>query len=330
MREGVSEFEPMEDSPSAVALASGRIQQNLAQVIYGKSETIEHLVVALLSNGHVLLEDVPGTGKTMLARAMARSLDCGFKRIQFAPDLLPSDVTGTNVFNMKTTEFEFRAGPVMTNIVLADEINRATPRTQASLLEVMEERQVTVDGVTRPAPLPFMVLATENPIELEGTFPLPEAQIDRFLMRLSVGYPDHDAEDQMLVSQQAVHPIESLVAVATGDEVLELQRSVRDIRVHEDIREYILRIVRDTRSRPDLQLGASPRGSLALYRSAQALAAVRGRDYVIPDDIKELAADVLAHRLMLSPQGRLARVEPRTVVRQILIEVEAPVEHLAS
>jgi MoxR-like ATPase len=266
---------------------------------------------------------VPGTGKTMLARTLARSIDCEFRRIQFAPDLLPSDVTGANVFNMKTNEFDFRAGPVMTSVLLADEINRATPRTQASLLEAMEERQVTIDGVTRPLPRPFIVLATQNPIELEGTFPLPEAQIDRFFMRLSLGYPDLASETQMLNSQRTAHPIDSISPVLAGQDVVELQQEVRRVEVHDDIRAYILGVVRKTRSWPDLALGASPRGS-------QALAAIRGRDYVIPDDVKTLAGDVLDHRLMLSSQGRLNRLETRTVVNQILVEVDAPVEPLAS
>ncbi len=307
-----------------------RLQDNLERVIYGKGSIIELLLVGLLSNGHILLEDVPGTGKTTLARALARSLDCSFKRIQFAPDLLPSDVTGTNVFSMKTSEFEFRPGPVMTNVLLADEINRATPRTQASLLEAMEERQVSVDGVTRPLPTPFIVLATENPIELEGTFQLPEAQIDRFLMRLEVGYPDEKAEDQMLLSQEQHHPISSIEPVLTGEDLVRLQERVRQTRVHEDIRRYMLSIVRATRSQPDLSLGASPRGSLALYRASQALAAIRGRDFVIPDDPKYLAPYVLSHRLLASSQGRLKRVDTTVLVHQILTEVEAPVEPLAS
>ncbi len=299
-------------------------------MILGKSEIIRHLLVALFCGGHVLFEDVPGTGKTTLARALARSIDCDFKRVQFAPDLLPSDVTGTNFFNMKSSEFEFRPGPVLTNVLLADEINRATPRTQASLLEAMEERQVTVDGVSRPLPRPFMVLATENPIELEGTFPLPEAQVDRFFMQLSLGYPDLASESEMLLSQERVHPLDSLQPVITGTEVADLEQSVRAVTVHDDIRDYILQLVRSTRERTELSLGASPRGSLALYRATQALAAMSGRDYVLPDDVKAMAVEVLAHRLMPSAEGRLKRIEPAAVLHQILSDVEAPVEPLAS
>jgi MoxR-like ATPase len=315
---------------SDVAAASKKLHDNLELVIYGKSETVTKLIVSLFCGGHVLFEDIPGTGKTTLARALAKSIDCDFKRIQFAPDLLPSDVTGSSIFNMKSSEFEYRPGPVTTNILLADEINRATPRTQAALLESMEERQVTVDGVTHPLPRPFMVLATQNPIELEGTFPLPEAQIDRFFMRLSLGYPDIAAEEQMILSQRAVHPIESVTRVLTGNEILELQHVVRGVAVHDDVRAYILDIVRQTREWEDLALGASPRASLALYRASQAFAAVDGRDFVIPDDVKAMAEPVIRHRLVLSSQGRLNRLDTGTVVRGIVEASAAPVEPLAS
>lgn len=308
---------------------SSRISNNIEQVIVGKRPVLELLTVALLCEGHVLLEDVPGTGKTMLARAMAISLGGVFKRLQCTPDLLPNDVTGVSVFNLQTSEFEFRPGPIFVNILLADEINRATPRTQSALLEAMQEQQVTIDGVTHPLPRPFMLLATQNPIEYEGTFPLPEAQLDRFLFRLPVGYPDPAAEKMILSNLQREHPINSLGEVDFSDDALpgqetsglaalaDYQRLVWEVYVDETIREYIIRLVNATRSHPDLALGGSPRASLALFKTAQALAAVRGRDHVLPDDIKELAPFVLPHRLIIRPEAEL---RGRTVSR-ILLEI---------
>lgn len=309
---------------------SSRISNNIEQVIVGKRPVLELLTVALLCEGHVLLEDVPGTGKTMLARAMAISLGGVFKRLQCTPDLLPNDVTGVSVFNLQTSEFEFRPGPIFVNILLADEINRATPRTQSALLEAMQEQQVTMDGVTHPLPRPFMLLATQNPIEYEGTFPLPEAQLDRFLFRLPVGYPDPAAEKMILSNLQREHPINSLGEVDFSDDALpgqetsglaalaDYQRLVWEVYVDETIREYIIRLVNATRSHPDLALGGSPRASLALFKTAQALAAVRGRDHVLPDDIKELAPFVLPHRLIIRPEAELRGRTVSRILQEIL------------
>jgi MoxR-like ATPase len=302
-----------------------KIIDNVETVIVGKHGVVEQATLALLCQGHVLIEDVPGVGKTALAKALARSVGCSFRRIQFTPDLLPSDVTGVSIYNQKTGEFEFRAGPVMAQIVLADEINRATPKTQSALLESMEEHQITVDGVTHPLPIPFLVMATQNPIEYEGTFPLPEAQLDRFLLRLSLGYPD--ASDEMLIlgRQQISHPLEMLQQVVQVDELLEAQMAVRrDVYVDRLIRQYIVAIVGATRQHPDVYLGASPRGSLGLFRTAQALAALRGRDYVIPDDIKWLAEPVLAHRLIVNPAARIKNVSAREVIAEVLETVPIP------
>jgi MoxR-like ATPase len=313
-------------SAPAVRDAAERVRGNIARVIVGKQPIIELLLVALLCEGHVLLEDVPGTGKTTLARALARSIDCEFRRIQFTPDLLPTDVTGLSFFNQKLAEFQFRPGAIFANVLLADEINRATPRTQSALLEAMQERQVTIDGETRQLPRPFMVLATQNPVELEGTFPLPEAQLDRFMLRLELGYPAVEDEIEILARYDHVDPLDDLRAVLGGADVLALQRAARAIHVADVVRRYIVEIVRATRANEDIQLGASPRASLALHRGGQALAALRGREFVGPDDIKELAAPVLSHRLILTPEARLRGRAPATVVANVLARVSAPVE----
>jgi MoxR-like ATPase len=301
------------------------VQQNVGQVIIGKAETAELLLVALITGGHVLLEDVPGIGKTTLAKALARSLDCSFARIQFTPDLLPSDVTGINYYNQKTQEFEFRPGPVLNQILLADEINRATPRTQSSLLEAMQEQQITVDGETYPLPSPFLVIATQNPIELEGTFPLPEAQLDRFLMQLKLGYPSEAEEEQMLLQYQREAPLVKLKDVVSIDDLLALQRQVWEIHIHQDVRRYILTVVRSTREHPAVALGVSPRGTLALFKASQALAALRGRDYVIPSDVQYLCPHVLIHRIHISPQIRLRGRTPEQVMAEITEAVPVPV-----
>lgn len=308
----------------SVQEVASRIVDNVEKVIIGKREQVEQTVIALLCQGHVLIEDVPGVGKTMLAKSIARSLGCTFQRIQFTPDMLPSDVTGVSVFNQKTREFEFRPGPIMAQIVLTDEINRATPKTQSALLEAMEERQVTVDGVTHPLQKPFLVLATQNPIEYEGTFPLPEAQLDRFMLRISLGYPEPADEIRMLDSQRRVHPVEMVGQVVSADELLQSQEAVKEVHIDNEIKEYIVELVNTSRKHPDIYLGASPRGSLALYKTAQAKAAVEGRDYVIPDDIKALAIPALAHRLIVSPAARIKNVDSRTVVQEILDSVPVP------
>jgi len=310
--------------PINVQSVAERLIANVEKVIVGKSAEVQLTVVGLLCQGHLLIEDVPGVGKTMLAKALARSLGTTFNRIQFTPDMLPSDVTGVSIFNQRTQEFEFRPGPLLAQIVLTDEINRATPKTQAALLEAMEERQITVDGVTRPLPAPFMVLATQNPIEYEGTFPLPEAQLDRFLLRLSLGYPSAAEEIQVLDRQQFAHPIEQLERVVTVEELLMAQAAVRRIYVDPSIKSYLVEIVTQTRQHPDVYLGASPRGSLALFRAAQARAAVTGRDYAIPDDVKTLAEAALAHRIIVGPAARIKDVTARSVIREILATLPVP------
>jgi len=297
-----------------------RVVANVEQVIVGKRESIKFLMVALLCEGHVLIEDVPGVGKTMLARSIALSLGGQFRRLQCTPDLLPNDVTGVSVFNQKNAQFEFRPGPVFVNILLADEINRATPRTQSSLLEAMQEQQVTVDGSTHPLPRPFLVLATQNPIEYEGTFPLPEAQLDRFLIRLTLGYPSAADEKTLLVTLRREHPIQSLGQVAECAELLALQKQAWEIHIDDTLQDYIVRLIGRTRSHQDLVLGASPRASLALYKTAQALAGVRGRDHVLPEDVKTMAPIVLSHRLVLRPEAELRGRTTQAVMEELLAE----------
>ena len=308
--------------PAPFAELRETLSTNVGKVILGKEAEIERILVALLCRGHVLLDDVPGTGKTMLARSIAISLGGEFRRIQFTPDLLPNDVTGVSVFNQKSGEFEFRAGPVFANVLLADEINRATPRTQSALLEAMSETQVSADGVTRPLPTPFIVLATQNPVEFEGTFPLPEAQLDRFMMRQSLGYPTFADERNVLAGQRHGHPIDDLQQVSDLQTLADLQRGVGDVHVDDTVIEYLLRLVRATRDRPEVALGASPRGSLALHRAAQALAAVRGRSFVLPDDVKELAPSILAHRVLVSAEHSLRGVTSDALVRSLMESTE--------
>ncbi len=297
---------------------------NLEKVIVGKRHPIELIVVGLLCQGHVLIEDVPGVGKTVLARSLAKSLGCSFNRLQFTPDMLPSDVTGVSIYNQSKRAFEFRPGPIFAQVVLVDEINRATPKTQAALLEAMEERQVTVDGKTHPLPLPFMVLATQNPIEYEGTFPLPEAQLDRFLLRVRLGYPNPTDEIEILDRQQLRHPIETLKSVIKVDELIEAMEVIKKVYVSDSIRRYLVELTNRTRQHADVYLGASPRGSLALFRTGQVAAALVGRDYVLPDDIKRLAVPVLAHRVIVGPAARLRELSAEKIVQEILDNTPVP------
>ncbi len=309
-----------------IRTTADRLQASVERVIVGKPEVVRLALVALLCEGHILLEDVPGTGKTTLARSIARSLGCSFRRIQFTPDLMPSDVTGINYFNQKLGEFVFREGPLVAQVVLADEINRATPRTQAALLEAMEERQLTVEGVTLLLPRPFLVLATQNPVELEGTFPLPEAQLDRFLIRLKLGYPDEDGEDEILSRYEMSSPMDSVQPVIEAEELTRLIAALGRLHVDPSVRRYAVRIVRATREDASFELGASPRASLALFRSARALAAISGRDFVLPDDVKAMAPHVLPHRLILSTQSRLRGRDASDMLSDILQRVPVPVE----
>ncbi len=301
-----------------------RLVGNLEKVIVGKRNSLELVVIGLLCQGHILIEDVPGVGKTMLARSLAKSLDCSFNRIQFTPDMLPSDVTGVSIYNQQKREFEFRPGPVMGQIVLADEVNRATPKTQAALLEAMEERQVTVDGITHPLEQPFMVLATQNPIEYEGTFPLPEAQLDRFMMRIRMGYPTASEEIRIMNGQQLRHPIETIKAVVKVKELLAANKAIRQVYVSPAIQKYIIDLVGRTRQSNDVYLGASPRGSLALFRAGQARAALHGRDHVLPDDIKALVVPVLGHRVIVSPAARLRELSADRIVDEVLHSSPVP------
>jgi len=301
-----------------------RLIDNVSQVIIGKKREVQRIVIGFLCQGHILLEDVPGVGKTVMAKALAKSIGAEFRRIQFTPDMLPSDVTGVSIFNQMTNEFEFRNGPIFSQIVLTDEINRATPKTQAALLEAMEEKQVTVDGTTYPMQRPFLVIATQNPIEYEGTFPLPEAQLDRFIMRVHLGYPQPQEEMQMLENQQRQHPIEVIQQVVSVEELIEAQTAIKEIYSNPDIKQYIINLVTATRNHPDVYLGASPRGAIALFRTCQAYAALQGREYIIPDDVKIMAEITLAHRVIVGPSARIKEISSRSIIQQIVNATPIP------
>ena len=313
----------MKETQSATTIAR-EIVDNVSKVIVGKQPVIKQALAAVIAKGHILIEDVPGVGKTMLAKSISSSIGCSFKRIQFTPDLLPSDIVGVSIYNQSTREFQFRPGPVMAQIVLVDEINRATPKTQSALLEAMEELQVSVDGVTRPLEQPFIVMATQNPIEYEGTFPLPEAQLDRFLMRISLGYPSFTDELSVIEQQEKTHPIDELEAVASPEDVIRLQKAAQNVYVDTAVREYIVGLIEATRNHEDVFLGASPRASLGMFRAVRGMAILRDRDYVIPDDVKELAYAVLAHRLILSPAARMRGLHTGQVIDGLLESVAVP------
>lgn len=314
----------MENKEQSAQELANKLRTNLEKVIVGKTNTLELVTIGLFCQGHLLIDDVPGVGKTVLARSLAKSLNCSFSRIQFTPDMLPSDITGVSIFNQVTREFEFRPGPILAQIVLADEINRATPKTQSALLEAMEERQISVDGVTYALPHPFMVLGTQNPIEYEGTFPLPEAQLDRFLIRFKIGYPAMSDEIRILELQQIQHPIETLDPVIPLDELLNIQKAIKKVFVSNAVKSYIVNLTRATRENSDVYLGASPRGSLGLFRAGQARAAIHGRDYVLPDDIKHLAEFVLAHRMVLQPASRLRNMTTNLIIQELVHTVPVP------
>ncbi|MEE3166639.1 MAG: MoxR family ATPase [Chloroflexota bacterium] len=313
----------MKETQSATTIAR-EIVDNVSKVIVGKQPVIKQALAAVIAKGHILIEDVPGVGKTMLAKSISSSIGCSFKRIQFTPDLLPSDIVGVSIYNQSTREFQFRPGPVMAQIVLVDEINRATPKTQSALLEAMEELQVSVDGVTRPLEQPFIVMATQNPIEYEGTFPLPEAQLDRFLMRISLGYPSFTDELSVIEQQEKTHPIDELEAVASPEDVIKLQKAAQNVYVDTAVREYIVGLIEATRNHEDVFLGASPRASLGMFRAVRGMAILRDRDYAIPDDVKELAYAVLAHRLILSPAARMRGLHTEQVIDGLLESVAVP------